>query len=363
MIEIKLSEVCVGERARKDLGDIDALAESIEEIGLLQPIGITVDHDLVFGERRLRAFEHLGRIVIPARVVDVPSMLQAEHAENEIRKDFTASERVAIGRAIEAEIGDRRRFNADGGPRAIPQNFAESKGKETRKEAAERAGFGNAETYRQAKTVVDDAEPELVDAMDRGEVAISTAAKLTRADEATQREAAAEPKRATVLASLFTGDENWYTPPEYLESARAVMGGIDLDPASCVFAQGAVRAGGYYTAEDDGLEQDWRGRVWLNPPYTARVINRFVSKLCAHVEAGDVPQAVLLTNSNTDTSWFHQAAQVASAVCFTAGRISFMKEDGARSSPTNGQSFFYFGDNAVAFKWEFAAHGLVMVRA
>jgi len=110
----------------------------------------------------------------------VPSLLLAEHAENEIRKDFTPSERVAIGRAIEAEIGDRRRFNADGGPRvdeAIPENFPESVGKETRQIAAELAGFGNPETYRQAKTVVDNAEPELIEAMDRGEVAISEAAR------------------------------------------------------------------------------------------------------------------------------------------------------------------------------------------
>ena len=50
----------------------------------------------------------------------------------------------------------------------LPQNFAEVAGKETRQVAAEKAGFGNAETYRQAKTVTEKAAPELVEAVDQG---------------------------------------------------------------------------------------------------------------------------------------------------------------------------------------------------
>ncbi len=100
MNEVMMGLISVGDRARKDLGDIQALAASIEALGLLQPIGIDANYRLVFGERRLRAFEHLGRDAIPARIVDVASVLLAEHAENEIRKDFTPSERVAIAKAI-----------------------------------------------------------------------------------------------------------------------------------------------------------------------------------------------------------------------------------------------------------------------
>ena len=106
--------------------------------------------------------EVTSELTIPARIIDVSSMLLAEHAENEIRKDFTPSERVSIAKAIEDEIGDRRRFNADGGPRldeSIPENFPESPGEETRRIAAEYAGFGNETTYRQAEAVVEHAEP------------------------------------------------------------------------------------------------------------------------------------------------------------------------------------------------------------
>jgi N6-adenosine-specific RNA methylase IME4 len=73
-------------------------------------------------------------------------------------------------------------------------------GKETRQLAAEAAGFGNETTYRQARKVTEEAIPELVDAMDKGEISISAAAKLTTAEPAIQQEAAANPKKAIELA-------------------------------------------------------------------------------------------------------------------------------------------------------------------
>ena len=59
-------------------------AASIEETGLLQPIGITPDYKLVFGERRLRVMK---RETIPARIVDVESVLHGQFAENMMRKE------------------------------------------------------------------------------------------------------------------------------------------------------------------------------------------------------------------------------------------------------------------------------------
>jgi hypothetical protein len=60
---------------------------------------------------------------------------------------------VAIGKSMAARLGDRRWFNADGGPRvdSIVQDFAHSGGDKTCDLAAEHAGFGNHETYRQAE--------------------------------------------------------------------------------------------------------------------------------------------------------------------------------------------------------------------
>ena len=67
---LPLSAINVSTRHRKDMGDLNALAASIKAVGLLHPIGVTPDLRLVFGERRLRAFELLKRTDIPARIID-----------------------------------------------------------------------------------------------------------------------------------------------------------------------------------------------------------------------------------------------------------------------------------------------------
>ncbi len=165
-----------------------------------------------------------------------------------------------------------------------------------------------------------------------------------------------------VLAS-WTGDPENYTPVKYIEAARKVMGGIDLDPASNTNAQETVRAANWYGEKENGLLQEWKGRVFLNPPYAHPTVKHFIEKLCAEFEAGNVPAAVLLTNNNTDTAWWHLAARLAAGVCFTAGRINFYKVDGTRTQPTNGQTFFYFGDDVEAFTRRFKEIGFVVVPA
>src|SRR6516225_7356473 len=56
-----IADITVGARYRKDLGDIEALARSIEEVGLLHPVVVTPDGTLIAGERRIAAYKHLGR--------------------------------------------------------------------------------------------------------------------------------------------------------------------------------------------------------------------------------------------------------------------------------------------------------------
>ena len=74
--------------------------------------------------RRIEAFQHLGIDRIPARIVDIDSILVGEYTENEVRKDFTQSERAAIAKAVETELGNRQGHRTDLQPR---QNFAEVK--------------------------------------------------------------------------------------------------------------------------------------------------------------------------------------------------------------------------------------------
>ena len=199
IVDVPCDAIHVGERHRKDLGELEVLAESIASEGLLQPIGITEHNVLVFGERRLRAFQDvLRRDIIPARIVHVRSITAGEYAENELRKDFTPSERVAISAALEAEIGDRQGQRTDmelpeyiaevelagmDNPprnrteRELSRNCGEVVGR-TVDVAAKKAGFGSTETYQRAKKVVDLGTPDLVGAMDSGEISIHAASLI-----------------------------------------------------------------------------------------------------------------------------------------------------------------------------------------
>jgi hypothetical protein len=71
------------------------------------------------------------------------------------------------------------------------------------------------------------------------------------------------------VTALFSANKGeWFTPPEIIKRVHAVMGGIDLDPASCAKANEIVGANIYYTAKDDALSKNWFGRVFVNPPGT-----------------------------------------------------------------------------------------------
>lgn len=183
IIDVQIDLINTNGRFRKDFGDIPALAKSIGELGLLQPIGIDAGYRLVFGERRLRAFKHLGRQDIPARFVNLESLLSGEYAENEFRKDFTMSERVEIGKALEGELAKRVGVNQH--KKEGMENFPHPQGA-TRDLAAKAAGFGNGKTYEQAKAVVENAVPELIEAMDSGRVSVSAAATLSELPKSEQ---------------------------------------------------------------------------------------------------------------------------------------------------------------------------------
>jgi len=168
----------------------------------------------------------------------------------------------------------------------------------------------------------------------------------------------------TIKGTEGTGEFERYTPARYIEAARAVMGAIDLDPASCAMAQKTVKAERFFSKEDDGLDKEWKGRIWLNPPYSKELMAKFVSKLVKEVELGNTTEAILLTNAGTDTEWFMEAVEACTAVCFAADRIQFIGPNGkVVGVPTSGQVFLYFGGNPTAFATYFGSIGFGMVRS
>jgi ParB family chromosome partitioning protein len=138
--------------------------------------------------------------------------------------------------------------------------------------------------------------------------------------------------------------------------ARKVLGEIDLDPASSSVANATVKAKQWF---DDGLTKPWRGRVWMNPPYAQPLIGQFITKLVEERSAHNVTAAIALTHNYTDTAWFHEAEEIAEAICFTRGRISFVDPEGNEASPTQGQAFFYYGDNKDLFADVFKDVGFI----
>src|ERR1700731_2091335 len=114
---MRLDQITIGFRYRKELGDLRALADSIVEVGLLHPVVVTPEGRLIAGQRRLEACRLLGWAEVPVTVVDLYQAARGEAHENFVRKDLLPSEIVALKRAIEPlerrEARERQGTRAD----------------------------------------------------------------------------------------------------------------------------------------------------------------------------------------------------------------------------------------------------------
>ena len=169
-----------------------------------------------------------------------------------------------------------------------------------------------------------------------------------------------------VNVTLFSHkSKEYYTPKEYADAARVVMGKIDLDPASCEEAQKNIGAKKYYTEDDNGLSKTWSGAIWLNPPYskTEGESNQAIwsHRLVSEYESGNVIQAILLVKAALGYKWFEELWDIAPAVCFARNRLSFILEDGTDEGQSKqGTAFFYFGNNIEKFIEVFTRFGRVI---
>lgn len=153
----------------------------------------------------------------------------------------------------------------------------------------------------------------------------------------------------------------WYTPAQYPDAAREVMGAIDLDPASTVHANRTIRATRFYTIEDDGLAQPWAGRLWVNPPYGKEHgesnAARWSSRLVAEYDAGRVTEAVLLVNAAMGNRWWAPLKRF--PICFPE-RIHFESPEGEKDQPTNSNALIYLGPQVLRFADIFGRFGEVL---
>jgi len=118
-----------------------------------------------------------------------------------------------------------------------------------------------------------------------------------------------------------------YTPGWIVEWVRGVLGGIDLDPATCEQAQRTVRAARYHTLADDGLAQDWAGRVFLNPPWGGGQKRRWVDKL---LDSPAVSAWVVCMSANFTSAAVADLGDAAAVVHISvAGGAAFVRPDGS----------------------------------
>ncbi len=170
----------------------------------------------------------------------------------------------------------------------------------------------------------------------------------------------AEKRESTGSFHISNKENDWYTPPEYIEASRAVLGDIDLDPATSDFAQQTVKAKRYYTKADNSLDKPWHGKVWMNPPYSMPEIKQFAEKIVQEFQDGRVSEAIVLTNNSSDTNWFHALLGTAGIACFPSSRVKFYNPDSEVMATRQGQTLFYFGDNRERFSEVFSQFGAIV---
>ncbi len=281
------------------------------------------------------------------------------------RRNLPAYERARLALRLKPVIAERAKENlALSQGRGIKglQNSANLI--DTRAELAKAAGVSH-DTIAKVEAIERDAPKPIVEASRRGEISVNMAHSVTKMPELdvaeiTERvgygekpkEVIAEVKARPHVANN-SGNNEWYTPSEYIEAAREVMGGIDLDPASCELANRVVKADRIFTIEDDGLTKTWFGNVWLNPPYSSDLIGKFADK----VTQEDIAQAIILVNNATETQWFNTLIDKASAVVFPKSRVKFYMPDGGTGAPLQGQAVIYIGDNPKGFLYVYKRFG------
>ena len=149
-----------------------------------------------------------------------------------------------------------------------------------------------------------------------------------------------------------------YTPDHVLDAVVRCLGAIDLDP--CSNADHNVPAANHFTKLDDGLAQEWHGRVFMNPPYgkkKIRHIKPWIAKLVDEYYEGRVTEAIALIPARPDTQWFRLLRNYPKL--FVTGRLTFKGNDNPAGFPS---ALAYLGSDRRKFVDVFVDFGDVYER-
>ena len=294
------------------------------------------------------------------------------------RRNLTDLQHIDIVRkcadAVKAKARERQLSSLKQNEDTVRENFPERvESGRANDELGKIAGVSG-KTYEHGVKVLEEAPKPVVEAALRNDLSINMAHQVTKLEPEQQEEIAQriehiseEPEETSTPKAIVqevikrphvannSGNNEWYTPAEFIEAARSAMGSIDTDPASNEIAQKVVKAETYYTIETNGLDKTWSGNVWLNPPYASDIIGKFIDKLIEERE--NYKQAIILVNNATETEWFNKIVSIASAVCFPKSRVKFYMPDGKTGAPLQGQAVLYIGNDSKPFTDTFCKLG------
>jgi hypothetical protein len=204
------------------------------------------------------------------------------------------------------------------------------------------------------------------------------------------------------LINQSSGDVEIYTPPEIVEPARRVLGGIDLDPASSDIANLRICARDYYAAprfevaetfpdglpvrryvDSGGLDRPWKGRIFHNPPFSPgdnpcrrncakiRCVKRgwhtctelpstgdWIMRAEYEHATGTMTEAIVITFAATSEAWFQPLMR--RPQCFPCPRTNYLKPDGTvYRGVTKGSAVTYYGREVEKFRKAFTHLGVI----
>jgi len=152
-----------------------------------------------------------------------------------------------------------------------------------------------------------------------------------------------------------------YTPFFIIDRAIRTMGGIDIDPAADPSHR--IPAGLHFTAAEDGLKQEWKGRIWLNPPF-GREVKKWFFYLARERAAGRTTEAIVLWKAAPETEAWRILCSISPMICLPYRRINF-EGPGDVEKAGMGASFspalFYSGDFPGRFANEFRYLGDIWI--
>lgn len=165
------------------------------------------------------------------------------------------------------------------------------------------------------------------------------------------------PKASPMAVHFTSNTPEWYTPRHVIDRVLHLFGEIDLDPCSNAKGDAAnVPAGEHFTMADDGLEQRWHGRVYMNPPYGDE-IGAWTSRLLRAYADQEIDEAIALLPARIDTAWFRPL--MAHLCCMVHGRLKFSESKDSAPFPS---VIVYLGPDRENFFEYFSDIGTIMTK-